>query len=168
MSDRFWLRVPREVRLPGVDPSDALLLEILEATSTIAMVGASPVPERASYSVMRFLQSQGYCVSPVNSRCIEEAILGERVYRSLADVPGPVDMVDVFRNSREAGTVTDEAIALARDKGVHTLWMQLGVRDDAAAARASAAGIQVVMDRCPKIEFLRLGARRRDLREGGR
>jgi predicted CoA-binding protein len=85
-----------------------------------------------------------------------QEFLGERVYASLSEVPGPVDMVDIFRSSAEAGAIAEEAIAVAEEKGIKVLWMQLGVRDDAAAAKAEAAGLKVVMDRCPKIEFGRL------------
>ena len=144
-----------------MDAEDARILKILEQTATIAMVGASPSAERPSYSVMAFLQNQGYRVLPVNPRCAGQTILGERVYGSLAEVPGPIDLVDVFRSSDAAGEVTDEAIGLAEEKGIHAVWMQIGVRDDAAATRACAAGLEVVMDRCPKVEYVRLGARQR-------
>ena len=144
-----------------MEREDALISKILEETSTIAMVGASPQVDRPSHSVMAFLQQQGYRVLPVNPRCIEAEILGERVYRCLAEVPGPVDMVDVFRASNAVGDIADEAIAARAEKGIRTLWMQLGVRDDAAAMRAAAAGLQVVMDRCPKIEIVRLAVHRR-------
>lgn len=146
---------------PLVDPEDARIVGILEATSTIAMVGASPSADRPSYEVMSFLQGQGYRVLPVNPRCSGREILGARVYACLAEVPEPVDMVDVFRSSEAAGEVADEVIAEAPRKRIRALWMQIGVRDEAAAARAAAAGLQVVMDRCPKIEFVRLGVRRR-------
>lgn len=150
-----------------MEEDDETLREILETTSTIAMIGASPSPERPSYSVMSFLQSRGYRVLPVNPLCVGQLMLGERVYGALAEVPGPIEMVDVFRNSEAAGAVADDTIALAREKSVRTLWMQIGVRNDAAAARASAAGLRVVMDRCPKLEVERLGVRRRE-RCGGR
>lgn len=145
----------------SVEYEDDRIRRILEEVSTVALVGASPAPERPSYEVMAFLQNQGYRVIPVNPRSIGELILGERVYGCLAELPGRVDMVDVFRNSDAAGAIADEAIAAAPTKGIRTVWMQIGVRDDAAAARAEAAGLQVVMDRCPKIELLRLGVRLR-------
>jgi len=144
-----------------MDADDVRMLRILEETATIAMVGASPSPDRPSYSVMAFLQNQGYRVFPVNPRCIGQEILGERVYGSLAEVPGPVELVDVFRSSDSAGEVTDAAIAMAETKGIRAVWMQIGVRDEGAAARAAAAGLEVVMDRCPKVECVRLGVRQR-------
>jgi predicted CoA-binding protein len=137
---------------------DAAIFRMLDGAATIAMVGASPSPDRDSYEVMRFLQQQGYRVIPVNPRGGPE-ILGEKVYGSLAEVPGSFEMVDVFRKSADAGAVADEAVALAAEKGIRGIWMQLGVRDDAAATRARAAGLDVVMDRCPKIEYPRLRGR---------
>jgi predicted CoA-binding protein len=144
-----------------MDADDARTRKILEQTATIAMVGASPSPDRPSYSVMAFLQSQGYRVFPVNPRCIGQEILGEPVYGALAEVPGTFDLVDVFRSSEAAGEVADEVIAVATEKGIRAVWMQIGVRDDAAANRAVAAGLEVVMDRCPKVEYLRLGVRQK-------
>ena len=138
--------------------SDDLLRGILARVRTIAMVGASPYWNRPSYFAMKYLQEKGYRVIPVNPRAAGEEILGEACYSSLADVPGRIDMVDVFRGGREAGRIADEAIALKDDKGIEVLWMQLGVRNDDAAARAEAAGLRVVMDRCPKIEYGRLHA----------
>jgi predicted CoA-binding protein len=131
---------------------DAWIKRILEEVSTIAMVGASTNPMRPSYFAMMYLQRKGYRVWPVNPRAAGETILGETVYASLAELPDKPDMVDVFRRSEEAAPIVDEALAL----GVPVVWMQLGVRDDAAAARAEAAGARVVMDRCPKIEYGRL------------
>lgn len=101
---------------------------------------------------MKYLQSKGYRVIPVNPNAAGEAILGEQVFASLADIDLPVDMVQVFRNARAAGPITDEAIAI----GARVVWMQLGVRNDEARARAEAAGLTVVVDRCPKIEYARL------------
>jgi uncharacterized protein len=137
--------------------SDAYLRGILENARTIAVVGASPRPERPSYGVMRFLQRHGHRCIPVNPFAAGGEILGERVYARLADIPDDpvwtIDMVDIFRRSEMAGAAVDEAIAI----GAKTVWMQLDVRDDAAASRAEAAGLKVVMDRCPAIEIPRLG-----------
>lgn len=138
--------------------SNAELLAILGATRTIAMVGASPKWNRPSYFAMKYLQEKGYRVIPVNPGHAGKEILGEKVYASLSDIPDPFDMVDIFRNSEAAGPITDEAIAIAKEKGIKVIWMQLGVVNHAAAERARAAGLTVVMDRCPKIEFGRLHA----------
>jgi len=132
--------------------SDPEIRRILTETRTIALVGASPKPERDSHDVMAFLQSRGYRVIPVNPVCAGETILGERVRASLAEIEEPIDLVDVFRNSEAAGAVTDEAIAVK----ARAVWMQLGVVNEPAAQRARAAGLAVVMDRCPKIEIPRL------------
>jgi predicted CoA-binding protein len=136
--------------------SNAELLAILRATRTIAMVGASPKWNRPSYFAMKYLQEKGYRVIPVNPGHAGKVILGEKVYASLADIPEQIDMVDIFRNAQAAGPIADEAIALAEDKGIKVVWMQLGVINHDAAGRARAAGLTVVMDRCPKIEFGRL------------
>jgi predicted CoA-binding protein len=133
--------------------SDAYLREILTSVRTIAVVGASPRSERPSHGVMAYLQRLEYRTIPVNPNAVGAAINGETVYARLADVPGPIDMVDVFRRSEFAGGIVDEAIAA----GAKVIWMQLGVRDDMAAARAEAHGIKVVMNRCPAIEIPRLG-----------
>jgi len=132
--------------------SDQYLRSVLSEAKTIAMVGASPHWNRPSYFAMKYLQSKGFRVIPVNPRAAGETILGEKVYASLAEIPDKVDMVDVFRNSEAAGPLADAAIQI----GAKILWMQLGVRNDAAAARAETAGLKVVMNRCPKIEFSRL------------
>ncbi len=135
---------------------DALLRDILSRCRTIAMVGASANWNRPSYFAMKYLQAKGYRVIPVNPGKAGGEILGERVYARLSDIPEPFDLVDIFRNSEAAGPIVDEAIALAPEKGIKVVWMQLGVRNDEAAARAEAAGLTVVMNRCPKIEYGRL------------
>ena len=133
---------------------DATIRAILRATKTIALVGASANEARTSYIVLKYLLARGYRVFPINPGLAGQEILGQRVHASLADLPEPVDMVDVFRNSEAAGAVVDEALALPTLP--KTIWMQLSVRNDAAAARAEAKGLQVVMNRCPKIEWGRL------------
>ena len=135
---------------------DAYLRGILRTGRTIAMVGASPNWVRPSYFAMKYLQGKGYRVIPVNPVAAGQEILGETVYASLAEVPGPFQMVDIFRNSEAAGAIVDEAIALKEARGIETIWMQIGVVNEAAAARAEAAGLKVVMNRCPKIEYGRL------------
>ena len=136
--------------------SDDLLRGILRDVRTIAMVGASPKWVRPSYFAMKYLQEKGYRVIPVNPAAAGETILGETCYASLSEVPGPIDLVDIFRNSAAAGPITEEAIALAAEKKIKVIWMQLGVRNDEAAAKAEAAGLTVIMNRCPKIEWGRL------------
>lgn len=133
--------------------SDAELKQLLEETRTIALVGASDRPHRPSWGVMRTLQAHGYRVIPVNPQITGEHVHGEYVWRDLAQIGEPIDMVDIFRNSAAAGEAVDQAIAA----GAKSVWMQLGVVDDAAAARAEAAGLKVVMDRCPAIDIPRLG-----------
>jgi predicted CoA-binding protein len=132
--------------------TDDELRDVLRRVKTIAMVGASPNWNRPSFFVMKYLQSKGYRVIPVNPRAVGKTILGEPVYPDLKSVPDKIDMVDIFRNSADAGPITDEAIAI----GAKVVWMQIGVRNDAAASRAEAAGLTVIMNRCPKIEFSRL------------
>jgi len=131
---------------------DRYLRDILARVRVIAMVGASPNWNRPSYFAMKYLQHKRYRVIPVNPAAAGQTILGEKVYASLKEIPEKVDMVDIFRNSEAAGPITDDAIAI----GAKVVWMQLGVRNDAAAARAEAAGLAVVMNRCPKIEYGRL------------
>lgn len=140
--------------------SDADLSRILGQTRTIAMIGASPDPERHSHRVMEYLQANGYRVIPVNPGAAGEAVLGETVVASIADVPAPVEMVDVFRRPDAVPGVVDEVLAVAADKGIRFLWLQLGLGDAAAAARAREAGLEVVMNRCLKIEYGRLVAHR--------
>jgi predicted CoA-binding protein len=131
---------------------DDYLRGLLEGVRTIAVLGASPRRERPSHGVMAYLQRHGYRAIPVNPNAAGDTINGERCYATLAEVPEPVDMVDVFRRSEFAGAAVDQAIAVA----AKIVWMQLGVRDDAAAARAEAHGLKVVMNRCPAIEIPRL------------
>ena len=133
--------------------ADQDIADLLQNARTIALVGASDNPGRASFGVMKFLQDRGYRVIPVNPRITGEHVHGEFVWRELAQIGEPIDIVDIFRNSEDAGTTVDEAIAV----GAKAVWMQLGVINEAAAARAEAAGLKVVMDHCPKIEFARLG-----------
>jgi hypothetical protein len=136
--------------------TDDYIADILRDAKTIAMVGASAGTNRPSYFAMKYLLGKGYSVIPVNPALAGQEIQGQRVYASLADVPGPVDIVDIFRNSAAALEVTREAIALKDKLGIKVIWMQVGVRNEAAAAAAEAAGLKVVMNRCPKIEYGRL------------
>lgn len=137
--------------------TDDLIVGILETVRTIALVGASPKPERPSHDVMKFLLGHGYTVIPVNPGQAGGEILGQTVYASLADIPGNYDMVDIFRASDAAGEVTREAIRLAPDKGIDVVWLQIGVTNDKAKHEAEAAGLVVVQNRCPKQEMKRLG-----------
>jgi len=131
---------------------DQDIYDLLAETRTIAMVGASDRPDRPSNRVMAFLQSRGYRVLPVNPQITGEHVHGEYVWRELAQIGEPIDMVDIFRRSDAAGAAVDQAILA----GAKAVWMQLGVVDEAAALRAEAAGLKVVMDRCPAIEIPRL------------
>jgi len=132
---------------------DEEIAELLTSARTIAMVGASDRPDRASNGVMKFLQGRGYKVFPVNPTITGEHVHGEYVWRDLHQIGEAIDIVDIFRNSQAAGDAVDEAIAV----GAKAVWMQLGVINPEAAGRAEAAGLKVVMDRCPKIEIARLG-----------
>ena len=133
---------------------DRRLRQILTDARVIAVVGWSPKPDRPSHGVARFLHSRGYRVIPVNpGQAGQDSGLGELVRASLADIDGPVDMVDIFRRSDEVGPVVDQAVAM----GARVVWMQLGVVNEAAAEAARKAGLQVVMNRCPAIEIPRLG-----------
>ena len=131
------------------------LRDILGSVRTIALLGASPKPDRPSFGVMRFLLSKGYTVYPVNPGQAGKEILGQTVYATMADIPEPIDMVDVFRAPEYLGEVVTETLALQNRPKV--IWGQLTVRDDEAVKPAEAAGIRVVMDRCPAIEIPRLG-----------
>jgi len=126
---------------------------LLSDVRTIALVGASDRPDRPSYGVMKFLQNHGYRVIPVNPQITGEHVHGEFVWRELGQIGDPIDMVDIFRRPEAAGDAVDEAIKV----GAKSVWLQLGVINEAAAARAEAAGLKVVMDRCPAIEIPRLG-----------
>ena len=132
---------------------DATVSRVLSDCQTWAVVGLSDDPFRAAWGVAQFLQARGKRVVPVHPRA--QTVFGEKGYRSLADIPFPVDCVDVFRRSQEAGRHVDEAVEI----GAKAVWLQLGVVDEAAGARAAAAGLDVVMDRCPKIDWGRLGPR---------
>lgn len=131
---------------------DAYIRGILLHHRVIAMVGASPNPSRPSYFVLKYLLAKGFEVIPVNPGLAGKAILGQRVFAALADIDSPVDIVDIFRNSSAAAPIADEAIRI----GAKVVWMQLGVRNELAAKRAEDAGLKVVMNRCPKIEYGRL------------
>ena len=133
--------------------SDEDIAELLINARTIAMVGASNRPDRPSYGVMRFLQEHGYRVLPVNPQITGEHVHGEYVWRELSQIGVPIDIVDIFRRPQAAGEAVDEAIRV----GAKAVWMQIGVINVEAAERAEAAGLKVVMDRCPKIEIPRLG-----------
>ena len=137
--------------------SDEEIVALLQTSRTVALVGASAKPDRDSHAVMAFLQAQGYRVIPVNPGLAGQSLLGEKVVSTLADIVGPIDIVDIFRNSDAAGQIIDEAI----NAGAKAVWLQLGVINPQAADRAKAAGLKVVMDRCPKIEIPRLGLLKR-------
>jgi predicted CoA-binding protein len=132
------------------NPSDATIQAVLATPKTVAVVGCSPSPERDSHRIARLLQARGHRVIPVNPGHRE--ILGETCYASLRDIPEQVEMVDIFRRSEQVAPIVDEAIAV----GAKIVWMQLGVIDEQAAAKAQNAGLTVVMDRCPAIEYRRL------------
>lgn len=133
-----------------------LLRSLLRETRTIAVVGASPRSERPSNYVMKYLQTKGYRIIPINPGVAGREILGERTYARLADVPAPVEMVNVFRASHAAVAVADDAVAVKDRLGLKCIWMQLGVRSDNARHRGEAAGLAVIMDRCIKIDHARL------------
>ena len=135
--------------------SDEDIAKLLGEARTIALVGASDRPDRPSYGVMKFLQDHGYRVIPVNPQITGEHVHGEFVWRELSQIGVPIDIVDIFRRPQAAGEAVDQAIAV----GAKAVWMQIGVVNEEAAARAEAAGLQVVMDRCPKIDIPRLRLR---------
>lgn len=148
-------------------PSDRHLRNILDRTKTVAAVGMSANAVRPSFYVVRYLQLKGYRVLPVNPRYVGQQLLGEPVHASLtalAEVGERPDMVDIFRRSEDAGGVVDEALSALGGRGLRTIWMQIGVVDEAAAERARAQGVDVVMNCCPKMEFQRLKG---ELRIGG-
>ncbi len=153
--------------MPANAYSDALLRDILKRTRTIACVGVSMNPIRPSAYVARYLCLKGYRVIPVNPVHAGKTLHGETVVADLASIPasvGTVQMVDVFRRSEEAGHVVDQALEALLDRGLETIWLQIGVIDEAAAARAEAKGVTVIMNRCPKSEYQRLHG---ELRMGG-
>ncbi len=131
---------------------DKYILDVLKDAKSVAMVGASANWNRPSFFAMKYMQQKGFRVIPVNPGIAGKEILGETVAARLDEIQDPIDMVDIFRNSEAAGAVTDDAI----NAGAKIVWMQLGVRNNEAAKRAEDAGLRVVMDRCPKIEFARL------------
>lgn len=136
--------------MPLTRPED--IAELLRNARTIAVVGASDRPDRPSYGVMKFLQGHGYRVLPVNPQITGEHVLGEYVWRELAQIGEPIDIVDIFRRPQAAGEAVDQAIFA----GAKAVWLQLGIVNEEAARRAEEAGLKVVMDRCTKIEILRL------------
>ncbi len=135
--------------------TDAEIDELLKGARTIAIVGASDRPDRASYGVMKAVQDRGYRTIPVNPRITGEHVHGEYIWRELGQIGEPIDIVDIFRKSEDVGPVVDEAIAV----GAKAIWMQLGISNVEAAAKAEAAGLLVVEDRCLKIELARSGLR---------
>ena len=134
------------------DYDDKYIISVLKDAKTVAMVGASANWNRPSFFAMKYMQQKGFRVIPVNPGVAGQEILGETVMASLDEIDEPIDMVDIFRNSEAAGPITDDAIKA----GAKIIWMQLGVQNDAAAKRAEAAGLRVVMNRCPKIKYARL------------
>ena len=157
----FWTKFQtsaagHDVMSDDLHYSDDFLKSILKRCRTIAVVGASPNWNRPSSFAAKYMQGKGYKIIPINPGHAGKEILGEMTYARLDDVPGPYQMVDVFRNSEAAGAVADDAIRLAKDKGIEVVWLQLGVRNDAAAERVEAAGLECVMNRCVKIEYGRL------------
>ncbi len=145
----------------SIEPSslhyeDRDIAGILRRVKTIAMVGASANWVRPSNFAMKYLLGKGYRVIPVNPGHAGKEILGQMAFATLSDIPGTIDMVDIFRGSDAAGDTVDEVIRIASEKQIEVIWMQLGVRNDEAAKRTETAGITIIMDRCPKIEYGRL------------
>lgn len=139
--------------------SESQLRDVLSGAQVIAVVGLSPNPARPSFAVARYLQQKGYRILPINPGHAGREILGETVHASLSAIPasiGPVQMVDIFRRSEYVGALVDEALEVLLDRGLKSIWMQLGVIDETAASRAEAEGISVIMDRCPAIEYPRI------------
>jgi uncharacterized protein len=136
--------------------SDAYIREILNTVKTVAMIGASPQNVRPSYFVFKYLSERGYDMIPINPGQVGKSLIGKPFVRSLEDIDRPIDMIDVFRGAEHMLPIVDTALALKTLPKV--IWMQLGVRNDEAAAKAEAAGIKVVMNRCPKIEYGRLSS----------
>ena len=135
---------------------DSQISAILQATRRIAVVGASTRSTRHSHRVMAFMQQHGYEILPVNPVYAGQQVLGEDVAATLADVPGPIDMVNIFRRPEALAETVDEILAVAGEKRIRTVWMQLGLQDDRLAERVRSAGLDIVMDRCLKIEYGRL------------
>ncbi len=135
---------------------DATIAKVLSNVRSVAMVGASANTSRPSYFVLKYLLAKGYRVTPINPGIAGQTLVGQTVVASLEDAPPPIDMVDIFRNSEAALDVVREALAMKDQLGFSVIWMQLGVRNDRAAAEAEAAGVTVIMNRCPKIEYGRL------------
>ena len=136
--------------------TDDEIAKILAGNRIFAFVGASANNSRPSYFAMKYLLTKGYTIIPINPGLAGQQILGQTVYASLEDVPGAIDVVDIFRNSEAAYGITREVIALKTARAIKVLWMQLGVRNDNAAVEAESAGLKVIMNRCPKIEYGRL------------
>lgn len=142
------------------NPTDVEVATLLKSARIFAIVGASPKPDRPVYGVMERLIAKGYTVVPINPGQAGGEILGQKVYATLADMPAPADIVDIFRAADAALAVVEDAIAQKDRLGLKAVWMQLGVVNEEAARRAQDAGLTVVMDRCPKIELGRLGVTR--------
>lgn len=136
--------------------TDGEITDVLTQNRVFAFIGASPNTSRPSYFAMKYLLSKGYTVHPVNPGHAGKKILGQTVYATLEDLPAPVDVIDVFRNAEAALEITRTAIREKDRLGINVIWMQLGVRNDEAATEAEAAGMKVIMNRCPKIEYGRL------------